>query len=126
MSCTPNALVLFNPALDNGPGGYGYERLGNRYKEISPMDNIQPGLPPMIIFLGTLDGVFPVLNAEKFKELMDKSGNRCDLKLYQDQRHGFFNYRDGNNKYYYQTVYDADVFLESIGYVKGKPTIRSE
>ncbi len=126
VSCKPNALVLFNPALDNGPGGYGYERLGNRYKEISPMDNIQPGLPPMIIFLGTLDGVFPVLNAEKFKELMNKSGNRCDLKLYQDQRHGFFNYRDGNNKYYYQTVYDADVFLESIGYVKGKPTIRSE
>ncbi len=126
VSCKPNALVLFNPVLDNGPGGYGYERLGNRYKEISPMHNIQPGLPPMIIFLGTLDGAFPVLNAEKFKELMDQAGNRCELKIYDNQKHGFFNYRDGNNANYYKTVYDADVFLESIGYLSGKPTIQDK
>jgi acetyl esterase/lipase len=123
VSCKPNALVLFNPVLDNGPGGYGYERLGNRYKEISPMHNIKSDLPPMIIFLGTLDGAFPVLNAEKFKELMDQSGNRCELKIYQGQKHGFFNYRDGKNEYFYKTVFDADIFLESIGYLNGEPTI---
>ena len=54
---------------------------------------------------------------------MDRSGNRCELKLYQDQKHGFFNYRDGTNDYYYKTVYDADAFLKSIGYLEGEPTI---
>jgi acetyl esterase/lipase len=122
-SCKPNALVLFNPVCDNGPDGYGYERLKDRYIEISPMDNIHPGLPPTIIFLGTLDGAFPVPNAKKFKKLMEESGNRCELKLYKDQKHGFFNYREGRNEYYYKTVYDADIFLESLGYVEGKPTI---
>ncbi len=123
ISCVPNALVLFNPVCDNGPEGYGYERVGDRYKEISPMHNIKPGMPPTIIFLGTEDGAFPVNTAKKFKKLMEESGNRCDLKLYKDQVHGFFNFREGKNEYYYKTVYDADVFLESIGYVEGDPTI---
>lgn len=123
ISCIPNALVLFNPVCDNGPDGYGYDRVKDRYKEISPMHNIKPGLPPAIIFLGTLDGAFPVPNAKKFKQQMEEAGNRCELKLYQDQKHGFFNYRGGKNDYYFKTVFDADIFLESIGYVKGKPTI---
>ena len=32
VSCIPNALVLFNPVIDNGPGGYGYERISDSYK----------------------------------------------------------------------------------------------
>ena len=28
VSCIPNALVLFNPVIDNGPGGYGFEKIG--------------------------------------------------------------------------------------------------
>jgi acetyl esterase len=28
VSAKPNALVLFNPVFDNGPTGYGYERIG--------------------------------------------------------------------------------------------------
>lgn len=27
VSCKPNLLVLFNPVLDNGPEGYGYDRV---------------------------------------------------------------------------------------------------
>jgi len=87
------------------------------------MHNIKHGIPPTVIFLGTKDGVFPVATAKKYKKLMEKSGNRCDLYLYQNQIHGFFNYRDGENDYYFKTVRDADKFLESLDYLKGEPTI---
>ncbi len=43
ISCKPNALILFNPVIDNGPGGYGYERIGDQYKDFSPLHNIKSG-----------------------------------------------------------------------------------
>jgi acetyl esterase/lipase len=55
ISCIPNALVLFNPVFDNGPGGYGYERIGDAYKNFSPLHNIKIGAPPTIVFLGEKD-----------------------------------------------------------------------
>ena len=50
ISCIPNALVLFNPVFDNGPGGYGYERIGDAYTSFSPLHNIKSGAPPTIVF----------------------------------------------------------------------------
>lgn len=50
VSFIPNALVLFNPVIDNGPGGYGYERIGDDYKSFSPLHNIKNGAPPTIFF----------------------------------------------------------------------------
>ena len=53
ISSKPNALVLFNPVFDNlTPGSYGYDRIGDRYREISPMHNITKGAPPTVVFLG--------------------------------------------------------------------------
>ncbi len=67
ISCIPNALVLFNPVFDNGPDGYGYERVKDQYKKFSPIDNIKKGLPPTLVMLGTKDRLIPVKTAEKFK-----------------------------------------------------------
>ncbi len=53
VSSRPNAMVLFNPVYDNGPDGYGYSRVKDRYREISPMHNISAGTPPAIVFFGT-------------------------------------------------------------------------
>ena len=72
ISCIPNALVLFNPVIDNGPGGYGYERIGQAYKDFSPLHNIKKGTPPTIFFLGTNDVLVPVETAEYYKQVMDK------------------------------------------------------
>lgn len=55
ISAKPNALVLFNPVIDNGIGGYGYERIGDRYVEFSPIHNIHKGFPPTVFFVGTKD-----------------------------------------------------------------------
>ena len=127
ISCKPNALVLFNPVFDNGPSGYGYDRIGERYPEISPMHNIKKGTPPTVVFLGTKDDLIPVASAQLYKQKMEEAGCRCDLFLYEGQKHGFFNYRGSSpegSHYFKETVYQTDIFLESLGYLAGKPTIR--
>jgi acetyl esterase len=94
ISCVPNALVLFNPVIDNGPGGYGYERIGEKYKDFSPLHNINKGAPPTIFFLGTKDHHIPVETARYYKTVMEKVGSRCDLSLFDGEGHGFFNYKN--------------------------------
>jgi acetyl esterase len=121
VSPIPNALVLYNPVIDNGPGGYGYERVGDAYKQFSPLHNIQKNAPPTIFFLGTQDALIPTETAEYYAKIMEKVGNRCDLKLYGGQIHGFFNYQ--NIEYYKMTVSATDKFLQSLGYLTEKPKI---
>lgn len=116
VSCIPNALVLFNPVIDNGPKGYGFEKIGNAYTYFSPMHNIKIGAPPTIIFLGTKDKHIPVETAVLYKNEMEKVKSRCDLKLYEGQGHGFFNFK--NTEYYTKTIHEADEFLVSLGLLK--------
>ena len=127
ISSRPNALLLFNPVYDNGPDGYGYDRVQDRYKEISPIHNIRHDAPPTIVFLGTKDKLIPVATAEDYKARMEKVASRCDLHLYEDQPHGFFNFRGKGEgpKYYYKTVLEMDKFLNSLGYLEGEPTIQT-
>ena len=124
VSSRPDALILFNPVFDNGPGGYGYDRVGDRYKEISPFHNIAPGDSPTILFFGTKDKYVPVKTIKAFQNKMQEAGNRCDLFLYEGQGHGFFNYR--HHEYYKKTMLEADKFLISLGFLSGKPAINVE
>lgn len=124
ISCIPNALVLFNPVFDNGPGGYGFKIIGDAYKNFSPLHNIRKDAPPTIIFLGTNDKHIPVETAAYYKTVMEKVGSRCDLKIYEGQGHGFFNYK--NFEYYKKTLVEADSFLVSLGYLKNEPLIKIE
>ena len=125
ISSRPDALVLFNPVFDNGPGGYGHSRVAEYWKEFSPLHNISETTPPTVIFLGTKDILVPVETAQKYKLLMKKKGRRCDLHLYEGEKHGFFNFKK-NRKMYTQTVIDMDRFLASLGYLKGEPTLQSK
>ena len=120
-SCIPNALVLYNPVIDNGPGGYGYNKIGEAYKNFSPLHNIREGMPPAIIFLGTNDQIIPVETAKYFQKAMEKVKSQCVLKLYEGQGHGFFNYKNLEN--YKKTVFETDAFLQSIGYLKENPVV---
>ncbi|MEQ6120613.1 alpha/beta hydrolase [Reichenbachiella sp. MALMAid0571] len=124
ISSKPQVLVLFNPVIDNGPGGYGFERIGMEYKDFSPLHNIQKGAPPTILFLGTEDPLIPVETVQYYKTVMERIGSRCDVHLYEGQKHGFFNYK--NTQYYLKTLLEADKFLTSLGYLEGDPTISIE
>ena len=124
LSCKPDALVLYNPVIDNGPGGYGYERIGESYKEFSPLHNIEKGAPPTIFFLGTNDQHIPVVTAEYYKMVMDKVESRCDLKIYEGKKHGFFNYK--HFKTYKEIVKETDEFLMSLEYLQKEPVVKIE
>lgn len=115
LSVSPKAqaLLLFNPVYDNGPGGFGYERVGARYREFSPAHNISAGDPPTIVFLGTADNLIPVETAQKFKADMEKVGVRCDLHLYEGAVHGFFN----DSPYLEKTIAESEKFLISLGWL---------
>jgi acetyl esterase/lipase len=117
IDCRPKALVLFNPVFDNGPEGYGHDRVKEYWQDFSPIHNLKKGTPPTLVFLGTKDKYIPVATAEKYRDLMKANGDRCDLHLYQDRPHSFFNYKGGKNPDYDDTLQKADDFLVSLGFL---------
>ena len=120
VSCKPDALVLFNPVFNNGPGEWGHERVGKRYRDFSPAHHVKKGAPPMIVFLGEKDDLIPVKVAKDFEADMKKAGSRCDTHLYPGAGHGFFN----SPPHYQTTVIESDKFLTSLGWLKGEPTLK--
>ena len=125
VSSKPDVLVLFNPVYDNSSKGFGHDRVKPRWKEISPMHNIRKGTPPTIVFLGTKDKLIPVSTAQEYEKRLVAVGGRSVLHLYEGAAHGFFNKgREGDA--YPDTVIKMDDFLNSLGWLKGEPTIKKE
>ncbi len=140
VSCIPNALVLFNPAIDNGPknvddtpinlpprkrAGWGYARVKEYWRDFSPMHNIHENTPPAIIFLGAKDAYISTATVEEFKQRMTDKGVRCDLHIYKNEPHEFYNYRN-DVELFASTLIEADKFLASLGFLQGQPTLRSK
>lgn len=119
VSCIPNALVLFNPVYDNSPEGYGFDRVKDYWQSFSPLHNLNQKTPPTLVLLGTKDQLVPVLTAKEYKRRMEVMGIRCDLHLYDGQKHGFF-----NKIKYNETVLEMDKFLVSLWFLQGEPTIK--
>lgn len=119
-----NALLLFNPVFDNGPDGWGHQRVKSRYKEFSPFHNISADDPPAIVFLGDSDSLVPVETAHAFQKQMEADGVKCEVLIYEGMPHGFFNYGKYDGKPYYETVLASDNFLKSLGWLEGEPTIQ--
>jgi acetyl esterase/lipase len=144
VSSMPNAIVLFNPAVVLAPvegqpdllpadkvAAY-QTRTDGRPEEISPYHFVRGGLPPSIIFHGTKDDAVPFPTVVSFQKAMTAAGNRCELKAYEGQSHGFFNLGRGEGearaeatRNFDRTMSELDVFLESLGYLTAaaKPNI---
>jgi acetyl esterase/lipase len=131
VSSTPNALVLFNPALvipwrdESRMTDEQRERFGGRdYTEISPYHHVTPGDPPTIVVHGEADTTIPIRTARMFTDAMKKAGNRCELAAYDGKGHGFFNYGRDDGQAFYNTLQKVDEFLTSLGYLNGAPTLQ--
>ncbi|MEO0586667.1 MAG: dienelactone hydrolase family protein, partial [Planctomycetota bacterium] len=111
--------------VDNSPTGFGNDRVGERWQELSPLHNLHPDMPPTVTFLGTADHLIPVATAEDFRDRMTALNTRSDLHLYPDQPHGFFNYRLENqllpNPLYAETRNQTITFLQSVGWINPSP-----
>ncbi|BDS05889.1 lipase [Oceaniferula spumae] len=123
ISCQPNALMLFNPVYDNGPGGYGHARVTAYWKDISPMHNIRADLPPMISFFGDNDKHIQVATINAFQKKMEDVDNQSDTHIYKGQTHGFFHISKGGRKMFEDVLTKADAFLVKNGFITGKDNV---
>ncbi|MFR9649151.1 MAG: alpha/beta hydrolase [Rikenellaceae bacterium] len=127
------AVILFNPVVCNGPNtmgsykGYGYDRVKDYYKEFSPIYNIREGVPPTIFMVGTNDHLVSVEMAKEYKRLIEEAGGRCDLHLFQNQKHGFYHFgssaTNSNKRNFYRSLTQAHDFLMNLGYLDSAPTV---
>ncbi len=119
ISAIPDAMVLFNPALDLKLLGRDIaDGDGNDITHaISPTHFLNEGAPPAIIFFGTDDdlakhGIEYIAKAENL-------GLNVQLWWADNQGHGFFN----DSPWLEVTTHRVDVFLASLGYLSGKPVV---
>ena len=120
ISAVPNALVLFNPALDvtNLPADYDFGPLA---RAASPLQQVRGKLPPTIILHGTADKTVPFEQATKFCAAMKQQGNACEVKAYEGREHDFFNFGRGDGADFKSTLQATDDFLVALGYLKSQP-----
>lgn len=120
ISSKSEALLLFNPVYDNGPDGYGHDRITEWFPAISPAHNITKGDPPTIVFLGSEDNLIPVSTAKKFRDDQEALGIKSELHVYEGEPHGFFNLKLGQGKkeHFIDTILKTDAFLVDLGYLE--------
>ena len=121
ISSKPNALILFNPAVDTSMSKIFSTRTPGREKEGSPLHHIGHNLPPTIILHGKADTTVPYAHVERYCLEARKLENHCELIGYEGAPHGFFNPQVEGGKWYTETLMEADRFLTAIGYLP-KPT----
>ena len=118
VSCKPNALMLFNPALDVPSMAVKDADGKDVAAQFWPTRFVVKGMPPAIIFFGTNDGL--LAGGREFFIKGRALGNRVELFTAAGQPHGFFNRSPWNEV----TAREADRFLASLGYLNGEPTLK--
>lgn len=122
-SCRPDALVIFNGSFDARPDASGFERsLLEQGHDFLPIHHISAPFPPTIFLVGSEDHIIAPEGAREIKAAIEKVGGRCDLHIYEGQRHGFFNANRADGKYHAITLDEVDRFLTSLGWLEEKPT----
>ncbi len=136
-SCIPNALVLFDAAVDITAEGLGRDhdgeahqemltRIGATEEELSPTSHVTAGLPPTIMFHGIADSVVPYAQVEVFQQRMEAAGNRCELVGYADKEHNFYSSSGSDRDSYRDTLRRTHLFLKDLGYLTNDPAIPEE
>ena len=110
----PAAMALFNPVIDTSRKGYGYAKLKQRYRELSPVEHVHALAAPTLVQVGSADTTTPPAGHKLFKARMDKKGRSCRLFVSEGQKHGFFNPR-GDNSQYWTTMGRMEEFLHKEG-----------
>ena len=121
VSAVPNAMVLFNPALNIDDLAKERSASADDLKKaeaITPNRFIKAGTPPAIMFFGTADKL--KAGADQYLAKAKPLGLRAELWTAADQPHGFFNRAPWSQV----TVKKADEFLVSLGYLSGPPTVK--
>src|SRR5262245_234919 len=117
-SSGPNALVLFNPAVDTTIAPpEARERFKGRAEEASPFQHLRRGVPLTLNLHGRAATTVPFASVERYCAESNALGNKCQLVAYEGASHGFFNPPNADGKWYRETLLEADRFLTRIGYL---------
>lgn len=119
VSSKPNALVLFNPAVDttHSKPDVWRQRFGTRAEEASPAHHPLNGLPPTLILHGRNDALVPFVDVERYCAQAVRSGRSCKLVGYEGATHGFFNPENKQGHWYLESLREMDRFLVKLGYL---------
>ncbi len=123
VSSRPDALVLYFPHLGFPSGPKFVAKNSEERKIFAFFSNwkVNRQGSPAVIFMGTEDLLME--KARAFAEQMIAAGNRAELYTAKGQKHGFCGDRPGGNPWHVAVVQQTDLFLASLGYLQGKPTI---
>jgi acetyl esterase/lipase len=123
ISAKPNAMVLFNPAMniatlfkqrDTGDTAMNLAMA----EAITPNNFVSKDTPPAILFFGTADKL--KAGGDEYVAKAKALGLRAEMWSAADMPHGFFN----KEPWIQVTTKQMDVFLTSLGYLGGAPTIQ--
>lgn len=81
---TPDALLLWSPALDMARDGWFERKLQGRAtpEAYSPVEHVHAATPPASIVQGDADTLTPLSGARRFCEQVSAFGTPCDLNVY--------------------------------------------
>lgn len=119
-SAKPNAMVLFNPALNIDELAETRNEHDDKKalaKAITPLPYINANTPPAIIFFGTADAL--KVGGVKYVAKARPLGVRAELWMAANQPHSFFH----RPPWAQITMKKTDEFLASLGYLKGEAAI---
>lgn len=128
MSAKPNAMVLFNPAMnigtlhkertagDSAAGANGFTQ--EMAEAITPNNFVAKDTPPAILFFGTADKL--KAGGDEYVQKAKALGVRAEMWSAADQPHGFFN----REPWTQVTAKQMEVFLASLGYLGGESAIK--
>lgn len=123
LSAKPNAMVLFNPAL-NIATLFKQRETGDSpitldmAEAITPNNLVAKDTPPAILFFGTADKL--KAGGDEYIQKARELGLRAEMWGAANMPHGFFN----KAPWIQVTAKKMDEFLISLGYLGGDPTIK--
>ena len=88
----PAALVLYSTVSDTSPtNGYTPQRFGEHTTALSPVNQLDPRMPPVIAFHGDADKLVPLSQATALRDKLVATGNVCELHVVPGGGHNFGN-----------------------------------
>lgn len=133
----PNALILYNPALDissraavDSIATFVGKDIAEQGRAASPADYLSKDLPPTIIFQGTNDVLTPIATADTFCARARALKRPCELVRYPGAPHGFteawlglddFALGIKYEEWQLDTMRRTDLFLTRLGWLPKSP-----
>lgn len=128
VSARPNALVLFNPAMNIGTlhkerGASSSAASATGFNQemaeaITPNNFVSENTPPAVLFFGTADRL--KAGGDEYVRKARALGLRAEMWTAADQPHGFFNRAPWTQV----TTRKMEEFLTSLGYLAGDSTLK--